>query len=458
MTLTATVVMPAGAGAEDGFVNGEAEASAETFTLNIKQGNANIGFTYGMAMSGYRDETSSAEAHALELGVLPTLFAVDQCDGSTPPMNPDTLPPKTRVDSTEIGAAASRRVQVFVPGTDGGPHGPPAGFQDAVATPKPWARGTTESVETDIYLLALDGGRTQVTAQRDGRVREAHAVSTADELRVFGELFVFTQPRWEAVARSGDVTTNEGSFTFESATVMGVERTHDEAMRDFREFKKALEWLLKPFGVELKMPEVVVGEGRVQVTPMTFSLTDPPFGAKLLAPFFERIQPLREAAVRQAVEEDCRRALAITLLDVILGVAAGSGAVEVEAGGVDVFTADTDFSSDVLELPDLSLSAPPMDLGPVPLEVAPATTLAPTTVPTTTPPTSAPRRSSERDEVAYLPATPTSRMEDTDAGAAAVAVGLTTLVGALGLVLGDRLRAGRHAGARPSTEHTRSTP
>src|SRR5690606_13717330 len=107
---------------------------------------------------------------------------------------------------------------------------------------------------------------------------------------VFGGLFTFTNPRWEAIARSGDDDTNEGSFTFDAATVLGVERTQREALADFREFEWGLEQLLAPFGVELDWPEVEVADGRVTVTPMAFRVVDPPFGTQVLAPFFGTIQ------------------------------------------------------------------------------------------------------------------------------------------------------------------------
>ena len=41
---------------------------------------------------------------------------------------------------------------------------------------------------------------------------------SADQLKVFGGLFTFQNPRWEAVARSGRVTTAEGRFSFTGAT------------------------------------------------------------------------------------------------------------------------------------------------------------------------------------------------------------------------------------------------
>jgi hypothetical protein len=280
-------------------------------------------------------------------------------------------------------------------------------------------------------------------------------VSTASELRIFGDLFTFVNPRWEATARSGDTEVTEGSFTFDSATVLGVPRSAPEALGDLREFEYGLEQLLYPFGVKLDLPEVEVTDGRVRVSPMAFRVVDPPFGSQVLAPFFGTIQPMREAAVRQAVEEDCRNALAVTLIDVILGVAAGSGAIEVLAGGVDVFTADTDFSSPPLE-PLPALAVPPEPLMPEPLAPAfdpgPAldpVDLGPPEVPETLPVAEVrtvvdPERVDGPQEQAMMPSG-SSRFEDSDVGAAAVAVGIAGLLGALGLAHGERLMGRRRS-------------
>lgn len=464
----------AGAGEDDGqrlarqlgIRNGEAEASAATFALNVQQGNATIGFTYGQSFANYRDTTGTSEARALDLGVLPTLFGVEQCDGSAPILNPETFPPVTRTDSTESGAPTSRQAEAFQPGTGTAGPGPSAGFQDATATPQPSALATTESAPADIFVLAVEGGRTEVTADLTDGVRSARAVSSADELRVFGGLFTFEQPRWEAVARSGAREVASGGFTFSRATVLGVPRSPTEAMRDLEGFEAGLEELLAPLGVELELPELVVEDGRVRVTPMAFRIADMPWGAEVIAPFLGRVQPLREALTAQLLEEDCRNESALLIIDVLLGILAGSGTAEVLVGGVDVLTADTDFSAPPLQplpvdslappAPEVPLEVAPLDqvapepapvepfdsgspgpVGSVPAPVAPVVEAAPVvSSPTTTEP--------DRDrEVAAAAPAASARSSGPLAGTAAVTVGLVGLLGAVGLSLGERFRARR---------------
>jgi hypothetical protein len=214
--------------------------------------------------------------------------------------------------------------------------------------------------------------------------------------------------------------------------------------------------------VRFSLPEVVVEGERVTVTPMRFAAEDLPFGAQVIAPFLGGLQPLREALTTQLLEEDCRNESSLLVLDIVLGVLSGSGSLELEAGGVEAFTADTDFSSPPLELPPTDTAAEPpvqvadavLDTG-LDLDIAtfdpgaldevaldgfdtevaqapPVTTPAPTTT-----------LAGRTDEVAAATLAPAT-FEDSDAGAAAAAVGLVGLLVAIGLSTGERWKLRRN--------------
>lgn len=475
--LVALLAVPSAAQTSDTGVwhNGEASAVADTFLINIKQGNANIGVTYGRSLAGYRDITANSEARAIDLGVLPTLFGGEQCDGSPPIMNPATFPPNTRVDSVATDAAVSRRTEAFNPGLGSDGPGGSAGWQDAVATPMPSATGTTETPPTDLFVLAMDGGRTETSVSLQGKVRSARAVMTADRLRIFGGLFSFEKPRWEARTTSGAETTSWGNFTFESATVLGMPRNHDQVMTELAGFEQGLEDLLGPFGVQLNLPRVESADGRVKVTPMEFLVKDMPWGGQVIAPFLGQAQPLKEALTKQLLDEDCKNASSLILIDVILGILAGSGSLEIMAGGVEASTAATDFSSPPLEpLPSNSMTDAPVIEAPVvvPVDVMPMSDFSSdfstdfgtdlgfddlgfddtlsdlpiddglSTLDTGALTTST-TQPDDTDEVAAVPAAAGSRFEDSAAGAAAIAVGIIGLLGAVGLSFGERIMSRR---------------
>lgn len=338
----------------DNFHNGEAMASGQTFRFNISQGNADVGYSYGAVLALYRDRTGKADSRALDLGVIPTLFGVEQCDGSPPILNPATFPPLTLADSNEPGSDVPKPAEAFMPNWGQGKHGPKVGTQIATATPQPSSLAQTESETADLFFLALKGGRSEATTSLKDHVREARAVVTAKELRIMNDIFVFKEPRWEAIARSGRVTEVTGSFTFRKAYVLGNPRSQAEAMRDLAGFKAGLEDLLQPLGAKLELPKVIIDDNRVEVTPMSFKLVDPPFGKDVVKPFLNSIAPIMKDFRDKELERDCRNETNLMTADLLLGILSGSGTIEIHTGGVDVWTDDTDFTvpeSD-FDLPD----------------------------------------------------------------------------------------------------------
>lgn len=446
--------MSVGNAGSDGFHTGDAQASADTFSLNLKAANATIGFTYGRSLASYQDRTGTAEARALDLGALPVLFAAEQCDGTPGPLSYDTLPPLTRSDSSQADANTSRRTQVFIPGLDGGPVGDPVGFQDAKATPLPSSWASTESVPADITLIAIDGGRTEVTTRLEGQLREAHAVSSADQVRVLGGLFTFNQVRWEATAQSGSRTTATGSFTFGSASVLGIPRSPADALRDFEGFKAGLEQLLAPLGVVLELPQVQVREDGVKVTPMGFRIVNPPFGKDVIVPFLGQIDDQVQQWRKDLLEQDCKNANLLTVVDIIIGALGGSGSIEALVGGVDASTSDTDYSiPPIAPLPEPTVAPleTTVDTTPSDMSGFDDTSTFDTssldssmeTMDLTTPLGTAEIAAAPAAEVAgeqaTLPAASLNRYEDGSAGKAGIAVGVLALIGALALSMGDRL-------------------
>lgn len=336
------------------FHNGEAMSSGQTFRFNITQGNANVGYSYGAVLALYRDATGKADARALDLGVIPTLFGVEQCDGSPPILNPETFPPFTLADSTEPDSDVPKPADAFMPNFRDFSHGPKVGTQIATATPQPSSKAETKSENADLFFLSLKGGESEATTSLKDDVREARAVVTARELRIMNDLFIFKDPRWEAVARSGRINEVTGSFTFRKAYVLGNPRSQEAALRDLKGFKKGLEDLLKPLGAKLELPKVIVEDNKVEVTPMSFKLVDPPFGADLIKPFLNNIGPALKEFRDSELERDCKNETNLMTADLLLGILSGSGTIEIHTGGVDAWTDDTDFT-----VPDIGFAPLP---------------------------------------------------------------------------------------------------
>lgn len=443
----------------EGIPNGDAQATADTLTMNLNAANATIGMTAGRSIASYQDRSGSSEARALDLGVLPLLLAT-KCDDKPAFLNGATLPPLTRTDSSEPDSAASRNTQVFLPGELDGPAGAPIGFQDATATQTPSSWASTQTMPTDIILLGVTGGRTEVSTSLQNGVREAHATSTAEQVRILGGVFTFNQVRWEATARSGAATAATGSFTFASASVLGTPKPAAEVMKDLQGFKDSTEKILAPLGVTFDLPAVQVRDDGVKVTPMGFRIKNPPFGANIIMPFLGQNADKFDEWRKDVVAQNCQNETFLTVVDVLTGVMGGSGSIEALVGGVDVATHDTDYSVPPMptEAPTTAptTTAPQVaDAGLTNTAVAPVSSdLGTSTVSTSTglsgTRTTVPRTTTQKKAVveqAVVPAASLNRYEDGTAGKAGVVVGALALLGALGLAMGDRI-VGRRAKRR----------
>jgi hypothetical protein len=465
------------AGADTSQVKGAASASAETFTFEIGSGGSAIGFSYGKSTAAYQDITASSEGRAIDLGLLQQLFGLSRCDGKFPPViNPATNPPKTAVDSFTDKAADSRVTEVRLPGMDKAPMGPVVGTQDATAKPQPWSQSKTTTVNSDLMILGVDGGRTESTTEWVNGTRVAHAVSTADRIRIGGGFITLVQPRWEAVAKSGAENYTTASFTFQRATLLGIPRSAESIYGDLKWFKSTIEQLLSSFGVEFQMPEArQTSDGGIEITPMGFLIKEPPLGRSLIVPFLN--SDIVDQMRQEQIDASCGNTTSWTVIGLLRDVFAGVGDIRLLLGGARAATDSTDYAyhpepeaplaPEEVEVPTTTFAETPpppteetyyepgtpgesfdsgyesdgtTDLGMETTTVEELTPLAEEPV-AETEPADKEEKSTDLDEIAA------PSKEKSDSSAAAVAVGVAALLGALGLSVGDRL-AGRRAKRR----------
>jgi hypothetical protein len=458
----------------DGVVRGAANATATTISLQITAGSTGLGFTLGKSKADYRDVSAGAQGLALDMGLLEPILALPQCNGEFPPLlNTDTLPPKTVVDSFTDGAENSRVLEVRMPGTGKAPAGALVGTQDARAGEKPWSQALTTTVATDASLVGVFGGRTESTVEFVDGTRVAHAVSSANQVRIMGGMITFFKPRWEAEAKSGNEGRSNATFTFEHATVFGVPRSAAQIMADLTNFKYVIEKLLGALGVVFQIPEArPTPDGGIEITPMGFLIKDPPIGRQLIVPFLDS-DAITQIEQTQ-ISEDCRKETDWTLIGVLKQALGGEGQIQLLVGGAMAMTDATDYSFH-----------PAPESPTTTVEETTTTTAVPTTEPVVEETTYDPgyqgsddssydssfesdlttdttpidelalpveqqatepatkEKGTELDEIAA----PSRKKSQPDSSAAAIAVGVVALMGAVGLSLGDRL-VGRRAKRR----------
>ncbi len=364
--LAGTIGSPNVGAAPPGFVVGEATASADTVSLKLALGNANIGFTMGRGIAHYQESSATADARAIDLEALPVLFGeAGACEGKIPFLPNAALPPETSVESEQAGSEGTHRTQAFFPELQKGQSTIPAGFQDAKATKAPYSWAATETPTQDLGIFKVWNARTQVTSQMVDNVREAVATTTADAIWFLGGALVVYNPKWEATARSGAVEQVSGSFTMSSAKLFGVPRSSTQGMADLKWFGDTLSQLLGFLGARFDVPKLVVDGKSVEMTPLVFSLVDIPLGKVLIGPLVDLFRTSIEDYYQKLRDSGCTGQSSAQLVRLIEGIASGNGSIKLSVGGVSAKTDDTYYPPIVLDEP----TPPPTE--------APATTAAP---------------------------------------------------------------------------------
>jgi hypothetical protein len=195
------------------------------------------------------------EGRALDLESLPLMFGeIGACEGVTPVLPDESLPPLTLVESTEDGSGKSHRIETFYPEAKPGQSTLPAGVQDASATEQPWAVASTESPWQSMGLFTLYNPRTEVTTQVVDGVREAHAVMQADGLSILGGMLTLQHIKWEAIARTGSDEVLEGSLEIGYGTLFGLFRTSAQSASDLNSFGETYRNVLGLIGAAIDLP------------------------------------------------------------------------------------------------------------------------------------------------------------------------------------------------------------
>ena len=456
------------------FVPGAAAARADTIKVAAQVGGIDIGLSLGRSLANYQGSFAVGEGRALDLEALPFLIGeATACEGVVPLLPDAALPELTLVESTQDGSEESHRTETFFPEIKGGQSDDSAGWQDASSSDQPWATASTETPTQWMGLFDLHNPTTEVTAQLIDGVREATATMTADSLSIFNGLITLQGLRWEATVKSGGETVTDGSFSVRSGTLFGLHRTPEQAIADVATFGDVFAQIFGFLGAAIDMPEVIVEDQRVEVTPLVFRFTDLPIGRHLVGPLLDLFSGSVDEFYEDLRASGCEGESIAQIVELAEGVLRGNGSIVLPIGGVLVSTDDTYVEPLVLDFgipaPESApaepvVSAPPPAIADVAL-FAPeplafetsfdlgtdfsgpdlgvgGPTPTPIEAPAALPPTTAPPPP-EREESATGADTPivqasAARTIDGSRGGVATTIGALTVLAALLMALGDR--------------------
>jgi hypothetical protein len=335
--LTGVAAQPGGAQTPTEFGPGTGTAIAIAYKANPVFGNLSFGITAGESVAVHQNTGSNAQSKAVNLGVIGVTLAGEGCDGAAPTLPSESQPQPVIVGSDEPGAADGKT------STLGG-----AISMLAKANNNPFSEAvTTVAPLGDPSVALISGGRSQATSGVvSPGVREARAVSELGEVRLLNGAIVIKGMRWEAIQRTGAVTTNSGTFSLGSLTMGGQEvPLPSEGLDQLR----LLQDVLGSVGLTVKAPATRVAEGIVFVDPLTIGIVPSTLRDGILGTLLSSLQPVREGLVTTLLQLGCHGALnllgnnaatAVTVLDLALASVSGAGYLTLELGGVQATTSD----------------------------------------------------------------------------------------------------------------------
>lgn len=341
-----------------GFVPGEAKADTGFFEAKVQITGAvgsgrglAIGFGSGRALAQYADDNAASEGRVLDYSLLQVLNSqpTPECPNIVPLFANSTLPPLTRAESSNPAHAKSRLTEVRYAGWPD--YGPVFGTQDATATAGPplSSAAVTTAPIVDAGLITMWNPRSEVSTSLRGKTREARAIMSATSLSILGGAMVLYEPRWVAIARSGDTTTADARFSYSSATIFGMQRGPGTNSADLNAFKGFVENFFGFLGLKLILPEARVTDGgdggppRVTITPLTVAIENIPLGQNLIGPLLRAISPQLDAALAEYLAQPCSNKSYELLADVLKEVLSGTGGAALTVGGASAMTDDTYF-------------------------------------------------------------------------------------------------------------------
>ncbi len=328
--LSATLlVLPSSVGpldAEDApFVNGSGAASATVTKARLFYAGFSLQVPLGLSATTYENRQSRALGAAYDATAVTGL--VDGAD--QPQLSPISIDSNSgdAAKVTDLGAGAL------------------VGHIALSARGIPSAHSEVRLADVDLPgLLRVEGGHsTAVTEVVDGKTRVAEATVTVASISLAGGLVVLDGLRWKAIQRTGAAEQADASFSLGALIVGGAPLATD--LHDLVPVLAAVNEVLAPVGLIVGAPEVLHrGNGAVDATPISVGLINSPLGADVLGPLVAGVRPLLIPVFDALINTNSTLGLAGLLGDLGLGVADGSGGIELSIGGATARTDDAVFA------------------------------------------------------------------------------------------------------------------
>ncbi len=331
-----TTISSAGASPRDTkkpFVNGDVTAISQAMQVQPKTGGFAFTITVGTSIADYRDTLAQASSQSLNLGLLGTALTTQQCNGSNPALKPNQIPQPLVAESDRgnqhrtgtTGPAASSGVLAA------------AGKEAVTATTQPSANASFDGGTLGIPGVAtMTGFSSDGSTQLAGQTREATGTAEIHQLSLAGGQVVLDNLLWTATQRTGAQTGADGSFNVGGLTVAGKQERPTAA--NLAKAFAAVNRALASTGLHVDPPSVKQHGSAVVVSPLTVGIDNSQVGHKLVSPLLTKAQPVTDALTNALLGISCQFGSPLTVADLVLGTADGTGSTDLMFGGASVGT------------------------------------------------------------------------------------------------------------------------
>lgn len=223
--------------------------------------------------------------------------------------------------------------------------GPVLGRVDLSAKDVPASTASVRMADVDLPgLVRIEGGRSHATTEVvGGKVRRAEAEVTVGSVSLLGGLVELEGLRWDAAQETGATTKAVGTFSLGTLKVAGAPVATD--LHDLDPVLAQVNAALAATGLVVEGPLVTLTpDGSVNVSALRLGIIKSPIGASTLAPVIAGVRPLLVPLLDALTAQDDTLGLAALVGDLGLGVADGSGGIEIGIGGAIARTAASSYS------------------------------------------------------------------------------------------------------------------
>jgi hypothetical protein len=328
----------AGAQAPQGFVLGTANATAQAIQLAPSTGGLSYSVTLAESLAGYQSTEGQGQSQTFDPGAIGISLTTQQCNGDPPPVKQSQLPQPALAESNDGDASQSKTVQ--------GSNGAGVGVENASAKTTPAGSAKTTLVGLDVPgVIDVSGGTSTAQAQAiANKTREATASSEIGQVSLLGGQVTLDGLQWRSTQRSGDGSTQEGSFTIGSMTLDGKSMpvTPGQILSSLDQVNQAL----APTGFHITPPTATnQSDGSVLESPLSIGIDASALGQQVLGPGLAAAQPVRDAIAKALLQIDCRTSIPLLLGDIAVGPFAGGGGLDIKLGGATSITDGTAYAN-----------------------------------------------------------------------------------------------------------------